>query len=163
MERAAAASRDSTGAMEALGGQIAISIEEMGKTVTENLCQALAKTMREVMIGVLKNQAPTQADPKLTGGAAICAGDGGRKSREDWAASVFSGPGLLPVPSAQEISEARGKKKMVEFDGLGPEDDELSFAEQEGWWVDPGPVGAGQGWVADLRSGDSMVGRANAD
>ncbi|CAL1406063.1 unnamed protein product [Linum trigynum] len=75
------------------------------------------------------------------------AGDGG----EEWVAPVFSGLGLLPVPTAQEIAEARGKKKVVEFDGLGPKDEELSFADQEGWWADPGADGPGQNWVADPR------------
>ncbi|CAL1413811.1 unnamed protein product [Linum trigynum] len=57
-ERAAAASRDSTGALEALGGRITPSIEEMGKTVTEKMCQALADTMKEVLIGVMQGHEP---------------------------------------------------------------------------------------------------------
>ncbi|CAL1387593.1 unnamed protein product [Linum trigynum] len=61
----AAASWDSTGALEALGGQIAISIEEMGKYVTENLCRALAETMREVLVVVLKSKEPAPEDSPM--------------------------------------------------------------------------------------------------
>ncbi|CAL1382304.1 unnamed protein product [Linum trigynum] len=224
-ERAVAASWDSTGPIEALGGRITISIEEMGKSVTQNLCRALAEIMREVLVGVLKSKEsvpealPTeakgvsgakvadvvgevaaQAGPTsgaaggLSGGsngasAAAVAGPSGAATGRvvvakgsaagDWAgaavtnpsgpamqkegrafgssavggtgndgeeraAPAFCGPGMLPVPMAQEIDEARGKKKVVEFEELGPEDHELSFADQEDWWMDLGPNGPDQ-------------------
>ncbi|CAL1406097.1 unnamed protein product [Linum trigynum] len=80
-ERLAAASRDSTGAIEALGGRITISIEEMGKSVTENLCRALAETMREVLVGVLKSKEsvpeapPTEANGASAAEAAAAVGE----------------------------------------------------------------------------------------
>ncbi|CAL1352950.1 unnamed protein product [Linum trigynum] len=73
---------------------------------------------------------------------------------------VFSGPGLLPIPTVQ------GKKKMVRYEGEhwppGPEgdepwpigsgkEDELSFAGLEGW-VDLGLDGARLGWVSGPKS-----------
>ncbi|CAL1396136.1 unnamed protein product [Linum trigynum] len=68
--RSAAASRGSFGAIQALGSQLAVSIE-MGKNVTANLCRALAKKMREVLTGVLKSreqsQEPRPAAATVTG------------------------------------------------------------------------------------------------
>ncbi|CAL1410747.1 unnamed protein product [Linum trigynum] len=56
--RAAEASKGSIGAIEAMGDQNKASIEEMGKSVTENICGALAATMQEVLTQVLRNREP---------------------------------------------------------------------------------------------------------
>ncbi|CAL1378246.1 unnamed protein product [Linum trigynum] len=54
--RAAEASKGSIGAIEAMGDQIKASIEEMGKSVADNICGALAATMQEVLTQVLKSR-----------------------------------------------------------------------------------------------------------
>ncbi|CAL1379015.1 unnamed protein product [Linum trigynum] len=56
--RAAEASKGSIGAIEAMSDQIKASIEEMGKSVADNICGALAATMQEVLTQVLKSREP---------------------------------------------------------------------------------------------------------
>ncbi|CAL1413079.1 unnamed protein product [Linum trigynum] len=134
-ERAAAASKGSVEAIEALDNQIKVSIEEMGKSVTENLCRALSETMREVLTSVLKSrdqpQGPVRgaavtasaeessnlvglttpaedktAERQLVG--VVAGGDlnptgaatGAARDEKEEEGLVFSGPGLLPAPTA---------------------------------------------------------------
>ncbi|CAL1354003.1 unnamed protein product [Linum trigynum] len=56
--REAEASMGSIGEIEAMGDQIKASIEEMGKSVAENICGALAATIQEVLTQVLRNREP---------------------------------------------------------------------------------------------------------
>ncbi|CAL1359863.1 unnamed protein product [Linum trigynum] len=215
--RAAEASRGSIGAIEAMGDQIKASIEEMSKSVAENICGALTTTMKEVLTQVLKNReqpataalavtaaeklagrgggdmAATSKEKPPSGGAGAgvatkvvipevaaaketlpsAGGEAGtvRVSTAKVSAPepVFSGPSLLPTPTNQAHDKARGKQKMVGYEGepwptrpdgedpwpIGPgEEDELSFADQERW-MDPAPEEARLGWVSDPKSGQT--------
>ncbi|CAL1413551.1 unnamed protein product [Linum trigynum] len=219
--RAAEASKGSIGAIEAMGDQIKAFIEEMGKSVAENICGALAATMQEVLTQVLRNReslasttmmvAPAAAaaagmalaaaaaagarreeetaEDKLSagedkGGAARAvaattgapgssavprshAGKQGTLGARSAPAPAFSGAGLLPTPTNPAHDKARGKQKMVGYEGepwpteldreepwpIGPEEeDEPSFGDPEGW-VDPSPEEARWGWVMGSKPG----------
>ncbi|CAL1352951.1 unnamed protein product [Linum trigynum] len=66
-ERAAEVSKGSIGAIEAMGDQIKASIEEMGKSVAENICRSLATTMKEVLTQVLRSrEQPATVTPTVT-------------------------------------------------------------------------------------------------
>ncbi|CAL1410749.1 unnamed protein product [Linum trigynum] len=90
--RATEASKGSIGAIEAMGDQIKASIEEMGKSVAENICGALAATMQEVLTQVPRNREPpasTAMGPTLAAVAAAraAAQEGGDGREQGGAAS----------------------------------------------------------------------------
>ncbi|CAL1375628.1 unnamed protein product [Linum trigynum] len=91
--RAAEASKGSIGAIETMGDQIKSSIEEMGKSVAENISGALAATMQEVLTQVLRNREP----PAITSmgvapAATIAAGSTGQEGCDAAAASKAEQP-----------------------------------------------------------------------
>ncbi|CAL1402895.1 unnamed protein product [Linum trigynum] len=103
--RAVEASKGSIGAIEAMGDQIKDSIEEMGKSVAENICGALAATMQEVLTQVLRNREPAAITAMgMAPAAATAAGSAGQEGGDAGAERTAT--------VARQEEEATGEKPL---------------------------------------------------